>query len=88
MQPDEIALWMQDKLNQDECLYQEDVVDMLIKSNAEEHLKESSDGNQILTTKVLSEFKKLNEHTVVWVTSGKYWRFRVAEDEDSRTARG
>lgn len=88
MQAIQVAHWMQLKLEQDTCIYQDDIVDMLVKSNLEEHLRENSDGNQVLARPVLNEFKKLNEKVVVWVSSGKYWRFRVKEDEESRTARG
>ncbi|CAK1830910.1 RNA helicase [Vibrio crassostreae] len=88
MLPTNVADWMQSQLEKDGCLYQDDVVDMLIKSRLEKHLRENADGNQVLTRPVLNQFKKLNEHTVVWVGSGKYWRFRVKEDEPSRTARG
>ncbi|MCW4438742.1 DUF6953 family protein [Vibrio splendidus] len=88
MQAIQVAHWMQLKLEQDTCIYQDDVVDMLVKNNFEEHLRENSDGNQVLARPVLNEFKKLNEKTVVWVSSGKYWRFRVKEDEESRKARG
>ncbi|WP_050940393.1 DUF6953 family protein [Vibrio harveyi] len=88
MEPSDVAGWMQSQLEKDECLYQDDVVDMLVKSRQEDHLRENADGNQVLTRSVLNQFKKLNEHTVVWVSSGKYWRFRVKEDEPSRNARG
>lgn len=88
MQANEVAHWMQSIVEKEDCLYQDDVVDMLIRSKHEEHLQENSDGNQVLTRKILSEFKKLNAKTVVWVSAGKYWRLRVKEDEASRTARG
>ena len=88
MQASDVARWMQTKLEHDDCLYQDDVVDMLVKNKVEEHLRENADGNQVLATSVLNDFKKLNSKTVVWVVSGKYWRFRVKEDEESRTARG
>ncbi|PWY09662.1 DUF6953 family protein [Citrobacter koseri] len=88
MTPAEVASWMQAKLVQEDCLYQEDVVDYLVKQNLEEFLVENSDGNLSLVRNVLAAFRKLNEENVVWVKSGKYWRFRVAEDEPSRDARG
>ncbi|MEN0678663.1 DUF6953 family protein [Plesiomonas shigelloides] len=88
MKPADVATWMQSQLDKDSCLYQDDVVDMLVRTKHEEHLRENADGNQVLTTQVLTQFKKLNENTVVWVSSDKYWRFRVSEDEPSRTARG
>jgi len=88
MQASEVAHWMQSLIEKEGCLYQDDVVDMLIRSKHEEHLQENSDGNQVLARIILSEFKKLNAKTVVWVAAGKYWRLRVKEDEASRTARG
>lgn len=88
MDASEIADWMQDKLTKEDCLYQEDVVDYLVKLGREEFLVENSDGNLSLSKNVLAAFRKLNDESVVWVKSGKYWRFRVAEDEPSRDARG
>ncbi|EPG6134611.1 hypothetical protein VBQ95_23285 [Klebsiella pneumoniae] len=88
MTTSEIANWMQAKLAFEGCLYQEDVVDYLVKQNHEEFLIENADGNLSLAKNVLNAFRKLNEKTVVWVKPGKYWRFRVSEDEDGRDARG
>ncbi|HDY7704211.1 TPA: hypothetical protein RQK29_004486 [Vibrio vulnificus] len=88
MKPSDVALWMQERLDKESCLYQDDVVDMLVKAKQEELLRENADGNQVLGIAVLNQFKKLNEETVVWVGPDKYWRFRVKEDEPSRTARG
>ncbi|EKO3930556.1 hypothetical protein GAW91_001152 [Vibrio fluvialis] len=82
------AQWMQNELEEHECLYQDDVVDHLVKANSEELLRENADGNLVLGRSVLNEFKKLNQHDVVWVKPDKYWRFRVPEDEDGRDARG
>lgn len=84
----EIAQWMLSQLNAENCLYQEDVVDYLVKLNCELFLIENSDGNQALNRTLLAEFNKLTKDNVVWVTSGRYWRFRVAEDESGRNARG
>ncbi|EAA9318529.1 hypothetical protein AHY53_09875 [Salmonella enterica subsp. salamae] len=88
MTPSEVANWMQQKLELDSCLYQEDVVDYLVKGDCEELLIENADGNLSLTKNVLNAFKKLNEKNVVWVKPDKYWRFRVPEDEVGREARG
>ena len=88
MQPSDIAQWMQEQLEKEGCLYQDDVVDMLVKTNNENYLRENADGNQVLSTTVLNKFKSLNELTVVWVRSDQYWRFRVKEDEPSRNALG
>ncbi|EGR0536026.1 hypothetical protein E4J49_25140 [Vibrio parahaemolyticus] len=88
MNAQELALWMQSELDKDTCLYQDDVVDFAVKNDLESLLKENSDGNVVLGKDVLSEFEKLNKTSVVWVRPDKYWRFRVAEDENGRDARG
>lgn len=84
----DVSLWMQAKMENDGCLYQDDVVDYLVKHKAKDLLRENSDGNQVLTRVVLAEFRELNETSVVWVMPDKYWRFRVPEDEPARNARG
>lgn len=85
---DIVVSWMLNVLEKDSCLYQDDVVDYLVKNNAHDMLKENSDGNLVLNNNVLNAFKKSTEDDVVWVRSGFYWRFRVAEDEPGRNARG
>jgi hypothetical protein len=82
------ALWMLEQLGKSGCLYQDDVVDHLVKSELETLLVENSDGNQVLSRTLLEEFKKLTSANVVWVRSDFYWRFRVPEDEPGREARG
>lgn len=69
-------------------MYQEDVVDHILKSGHEELLIENADGNQVLGRAVLTAFRKLTPDNVVWVKPDRYWRFRVAEDEPGRDARG
>jgi hypothetical protein len=80
--------WMKAQLDKDGCLYQDDIVDYLVKSGADPLLRENSDGNLVLERKLLSAFKKLTPENVVWVKPDKYWRFRVPEDEPGRDARG
>ena len=70
------------------CIYQDDVVDYLVKSKLEGLLTENADGNQVVGKAVLAAFRKLTDATVVWVKSERYWRWRVAEDEPGRDARG
>ncbi|MDA5481840.1 ATP-dependent RNA helicase HrpA [Yersinia intermedia] len=79
---------MMGELKHDGCLYQQDVVDYLVKGGQEQHLKENADGNQALSTKVINKFRVDSGIDVVWVKPDKYWRYRVAEDEDGREARG
>jgi len=79
---------MMSTLTADGCLYQQDVVDHLVKSGNEQHLKENADGNQALSTKVIKAFRVESGERVVWVKPDKYWRYRVNEDEDGRESRG
>jgi len=76
------------RLKSDNCLYQDDVVDFLIKSGNEALLKENADGNLVLGSVILKAFRKLTESNVVWVRSGFYWRNRVPEDGPGREAKG
>lgn len=88
MNAEDVALWMLTELEKDGCIYQDDVVDFIIKSKNETLLRENSEGNQVLNRTVLNKFKKLTELNVVWVSSDFYWRFRVPEDEIGRNSRG
>lgn len=85
---EEIIQWMVDKLQKDGCLYQDDVVDYLVKNKQEVFLKENTQGNLVLKLSVNSAFKMRTEHNVVWVKPDRYWRYRVPEDELGREARG
>lgn len=80
--------WMLSQLAKDECLYQDDVVDYLVRGNAESLCRENSDGNLVVGAKLLEAFRKQTESDVVWVKPDRYWRYRVAEDEPGREARG
>lgn len=83
-----VAHWMLSEIEREACVYQDDVVDRIVKSGHEELLIENSDGNQVLGRGVLAAFRKLTPDSVVWVKPDRYWRFRVAEDEPGRDARG
>lgn len=83
-----VAEWMFAHIEKDGCIYQDNVVDHILRSKADELLRENSDGNLVLGTAVLIAFKKLTPDSVVWVVPDRYWRWRVAEDEPSRNARG
>lgn len=76
------------RLQVSDCLYQQDVVDYLVKIGNEQHLKDNADGNQALSTKVINKFRIDSGDNVVWVKPDMYWRYRVAEDEPGREARG
>lgn len=83
-----IARWMLSEIEKHGCIYQDDVVDYLVKSKSDKFLREHSDGNLVIGRGVLDAFKILTESTVVWVKPNFYWRFRVPEDEPGREARG
>ncbi|EPU3949655.1 DUF6953 family protein [Klebsiella michiganensis] len=83
-----VSDWMMLTLQSDGCLYQQDVVDYLVKEGNEQHLKENADGNQALSTKLINKFRVDSGENVVWVKPDKYWRYRVPEDEEGREARG
>ncbi len=85
---EDASRWMVSMLEKEGCIYQDDVVDFLVKSSAENLLRENSDGNLVLGQEVLNAFKKLTESNVVWVKPDRYWRYRVHEDEPGRAARG
>ena len=85
---DHVVEWMLANLQKDGCLYQDDVVDYLVKNDQMDFLKENSDGNLVLKLNVNSGFKKKTIDNVVWVKPDRYWRYRVAEDEPGREARG
>ncbi|WP_186036570.1 DUF6953 family protein [Burkholderia gladioli] len=87
MLPSTAAHWMLEMLYRDGCVYQDDVVDMLTKANAETLLRENADGNLVLGNEVLSAFKKISVEAV-WIKPDRYWRWRVNEDEPSREQRG
>ncbi|WP_367106621.1 hypothetical protein [uncultured Psychrobacter sp.] len=78
---------MIDKLQNDGCLYQDDVVDYIVRSGDESFLRENADGNLVLDRPLLKSFKDVTSD-VVWVQSDFYWRYRVVEDEGGRKARG
>ncbi|WP_420488892.1 DUF6953 family protein [Phytobacter diazotrophicus] len=84
----DISNWMMTALKNEGCLYQQDVVDYLVKQGSEQHLKENADGNQALSVKLINKFRTDSGDDVVWVKPDMFWRYRVAEDEPSREARG
>jgi hypothetical protein len=75
-------------IERDGCVYQDDVVDLLVRARADTLLRENADGNLVLGKPVLDAFKKVSAETVVWVKPDRYWRTRVPEDEPGREARG
>lgn len=87
IKPEDVASWMLSEIKREGCLYQDDVVDHLVRQ-ADDLLWENADGNLAIKRSVLTAFRRLTEENVVWVRPDRYWRFRVAEDELGREARG
>jgi hypothetical protein len=83
-----IIEWMLAKIARDGCVYQDDVVDHLVRLKKEDLLLENSDGNLVLGKALLDAFRKATSLDVVWVKPDFYWRLRVKEDEPGREARG
>ncbi|MGR3905691.1 hypothetical protein Q3A80_01495 [Burkholderia sp. SR8] len=88
MEAQDAAQWMLEQIQRDGCIYQDDVVDHLVKAKADALLRENADGNLVIGRLVLDAFQKLTPTTVVWVRPDRYWRWRVKEDEPGREARG
>lgn len=88
MEAKAVAGWMLAQVEKHSCIYQDDVVDYLVKGGSEELLRENRDGNLVVGRAVLDAFKAITETTVVWVKPDRYWRWRVLEDELGREARG
>lgn len=83
-----VAEWMLSEVQKHGCIYQDDVVDYLVKAKADALLRENRDGNLVVGKAVLDAFLRITETTVVWVKPDRYWRWRVKEDEPGREARG
>ena len=82
------ARWMLSELHRCGCVYQDDVVDYLVKADADSLMRENADGNLVIGRQVLASFLSLTETSVVWVKPDWYWRWRVPEDDPGREARG
>lgn len=87
MKASEVANWMLAQVKKHGCIYQDDVVDYLVKVGAE-LLRENGDGNLVIGRAVLEAFMAISSTSVVWVKPDRFWRWRVAEDEPGREARG
>lgn len=84
----DVVEWMRWRLEREGCLYQDDVVDHMLRCGAEAQLKENADGNIAIGREVLAVFGRSTGDTVVWVKPDRYWRYRVPEDEPGREQRG
>lgn len=86
--PESVALWMTSEVEREGCLYQSNVVDYLMREKVDDLVIENNDGSLSIAKSVLAAFQQMTKENVVWVRPDRYWRFRVAEDEPGREARG
>ncbi len=88
MTPEDVANWMLEKIARDGCLYQDEVVDYVVRSKAEDLLRGNCDGNLVIGTKTLTAFRTLAPDNVVCIRTDLYWWCRVPEDEPGKDERG
>jgi hypothetical protein len=76
--PKDIALWMVGELKrtQSQSLYQEEVVSHLHSTSGNDLTYINANGNWAIDRRVLAEFRKLTEGTVVWERGERLWRLR------------
>jgi hypothetical protein len=85
--PADVAQWMVEQLEQEECLYQETVVCEIASRFGPEFVYINENGNLAIDRRVLREFRKFTEKTVVWERAERMWRKRQRYDPlDSRLA--
>lgn len=79
--PEHVARWMLEQLQAKRELYQEDVVYEIERKFGAQFVYENENGNPAIDRRVLREFRKLTEDTVVWERGERFWRFRQTGDE-------
>jgi hypothetical protein len=80
----EVAEWMTELVLSQNYLEQEQVVYEIATKFGDEHVYQNENGNLAISPKVLREFRKLTEATVVWEGGEKLWRKRTADDNLGR----
>ena len=80
MTPKEIAQWMVDELQRERVLHQEHVVHVIATEFGKEFVYINENGNPALDRRVLREFRRITEGTVMWVGGDYLWRFRREYD--------
>lgn len=80
----DIAEWMMKELERDSNLVQEIAVHKIKEKFGEKYTYLNDNGNPAIDKKVLREFKKLGEESVVWDRYALMWRFRTEHDFSGR----
>jgi len=78
--PREVAEWMCNQLEEHGALVQADAVYQINSNFGSEFVYQHERGGLGIDKRVLREFRKLTEDTVVWDRWDKLWRKRVASD--------
>lgn len=84
MSAKEVAAWMLEELQRVRFLHQETVVYQISEIFGEEFTYVNNNGNLAIDKKVLAEFRKLTDDTVIWEKGERVWRFREDYDEVGR----
>jgi hypothetical protein len=83
--PDAVATWMLEELEkQNGVLYQEDAATQIADLFGEQFVYDNDRGNSSINKEVLSVFRKLTAHSVVWIRGERLWRRREVGDEVTR----
>jgi hypothetical protein len=85
-QPRDIARWMLDELEQSKTgrLLQSDAVREIERRFGPEFVYKNDNGNPAIDKRILREFRKLTEDTVIWDRWDFAWRHRRQGDKPSR----
>lgn len=79
----QVAQWMVEKLEKEDYLYQEDIVNEIIDLFGEPYYYTNDNGNFAISKEVLKEFRLLTPN-VVWEKGDKCWRKREEYDDPNK----
>ena len=80
-----IAEWMLGEFEKKGELFQVDAVMIIEKNFGAKFIGSNDNGNQSISPKVLSEFRKLTEGSVVWSRSEFCWKRKASSDSGRLT---
>lgn len=80
----EVAKWLLEKIERENYVYQEDVVYKIQENFGKEFVYSNENGNLAISKGVLKQFRKISEHSVVWVKGERCWRKREGYDSLGR----
>jgi hypothetical protein len=75
---------MAEQVEDDGSLTQQEAADEILDKFGEDFVYENDNGNLAISKKVLKEFRKISEETVVWERSSRSWRKREDGDPPGR----